>query len=347
MDFKKGDFAYFAKTLGPPENISDEEVLASDDPLAYERENYYLGMIADARANSAQMVCLRILYAYWPEELPQGRQSYHGMKEVILSNHMDIMDAHTIGSKVKVEQLDDWAERVDGLYWRQTLDITKVESRKKGQPPGVLSKLTGRCRCGQPMNPDKIVYICRHCKVWNHEECLIDDVLERAWEMYQAGTLGNHGEGNAEETEVKDEDSIEVAPKEDEKKSSPLLSMVGHLANKFLHHGSPAPAPKDSSAQAEIGADTEAIAASQVDGPIGLLAKTKARASSEQTLQATGKFRHPGDLAAWDDKLGATIDTTGKYGKVGVAVAQITNKKSDEAVWTTAISCFGCGKKLD
>lgn len=88
MNFRIGDFAYFAKTLDDPEVVTDQETLDSNDPLKQEREHNYIGMIAEARADDPKDVRLRILYAYWPEELPQGRQPYHGMKEVIMSNHM-------------------------------------------------------------------------------------------------------------------------------------------------------------------------------------------------------------------------------------------------------------------
>lgn len=338
MEFRKGSFAYFAQRLKSPEVTSEEETLASDDPLKDERENYFLAMISEAKAEGPTMVYVRVMYAYWPEELPQGRQPYHGMKEVIMSNHMDILDVHTIFSKVDVQEMDETVESVDGIYWRQTLDISKV-APGKGKQLGLLSKLRGHCRCGQPMNPDKTMYVCRYCKVWNHDHCLIDDVLERAWKKYMAGTLGKD---DHEDTLREEEDSIEVAPQP--KKRLPLISGIANLASRLVG-ASPAPTANAVRASAEIGTDTENIKESQLDGPADF--KMRKTLSAKDTPKGKEKVRKPGDSAPWEGKLSATIDTNGKFGKAGLVMAQVVDEKSGEAVWTTALSCFGCERRLD
>jgi hypothetical protein len=161
------DFVYVAKTL-PPKEV-----------LAFERENFSIGRIEDVRVDNTGKIYTRIRYAYWPEELPQGRQSYHGIAEVIWSNHMDIKEIHTISRKVDVVHIDDSVEGVNELYWRQTLDITKFSSKKSGTRPGVLSKLRTYCRCDRPWNPDKRMYIYS-CGFAHHEECLMEAAIGKA-----------------------------------------------------------------------------------------------------------------------------------------------------------------------
>lgn len=343
MDFKIGDFAYFAKNLSPPEDPTDEEVLASYDPLAWERENFYLGMIADVRADNAQEVYLRILYAYWPEELPQGRQSYHGMKEVIMSNHMDIKEAHTIGSKVEVVQVDDSVEYIDAVYWRQTLDITRLASKRKGTKPGVLSKLRTHCECDDPWNPDKPMYICRDrkCDKWHHEACLIDAVLARA--LIKSQSEGGFGNRNPEEAEdevaskTDAEDSIEVATIKKDK--SPVTLVKGIVKSMF--GGSPAPAVTDTPAGCAFGSNATTVPSSQLDGPLPELrvGTAPSRTKRPRALEMNS------DLC--EGVYSATIDDTGKYGKEGVVIARVTEDKTDKIVWTVVVNCFGCGKKLE
>lgn len=80
---------------------------------------------------------------YSPDELPQGRQPYHGKTEVIASNHMEILDAMTVSDRAPVTH---WEEKDDdppmtGPYWRQRFDyLTKKLS--VGVP---MTYKIGRC----------------------------------------------------------------------------------------------------------------------------------------------------------------------------------------------------------
>jgi hypothetical protein len=61
---------------------------------------------------------------YWPEQLPKGREVYHGKDELIASNHMEVLDVTTFAGKASVEQ---WYEEDDDvvksdMLWRQTFD---------------------------------------------------------------------------------------------------------------------------------------------------------------------------------------------------------------------------------
>jgi hypothetical protein len=59
------------------------------------------------RAKDNQHVYLRLFWLYWPDELPSGRQPYHGANEFIMSNAMDIVDAMTVAGPAEVTHWDE------------------------------------------------------------------------------------------------------------------------------------------------------------------------------------------------------------------------------------------------
>jgi hypothetical protein len=330
LDIRSGDFAYFATNLKEPDVIPEEETLASNDPLKDERENNYIAMIMEARAETPRNVYVRVMYAYWPEELPQGRQPHHGMKEIVMSNRIDILKAQSINGKIKVERIDDAVESVDGIYWRQTFDISKRPAGRN-QEPGILSKLRTHCRCRQSMNPDQTMYICRYCTMWNHDDCLIQDVLEKAWAKHKNGTLGQDDDDDT--LKVDGDESIEVTTQG--KKKSPILSSIKTMASN-LFGGSPAPNTTGATETADDGSEVEA----QVHGPAD--SKTKKTSSGKAAAKGRNKVRKRRESAPWDGKLSATIDSTGTFVK-----AHVVDEETGEIVWTTALSCFNCDRRLE
>ncbi|KAK5218839.1 hypothetical protein LTR47_011659 [Exophiala xenobiotica] len=169
----------------PPAEASE------DDKLQYDKENLWVGLISDFRAETHEKVYVRVFWLYWPEELPVGRQPYHGKRELILSNHVDIIQAQTIASHAEISY---WDENDDSnktvlqeRYWRQTLDLRKLT----GDPSRALSKLRQFCICGRYDNPNLDMYQCHKvgCGTWNHEACLAKAIKEQAWEKFKRGTL--------------------------------------------------------------------------------------------------------------------------------------------------------------
>ncbi|KAJ0718989.1 putative BAH domain-containing protein [Helianthus annuus] len=49
-----------------------------------------------------------IRWYYLPEETEQGTKSFHGIKEVFLSNHYDVQSIHTIQGKYVVYSLENY-----------------------------------------------------------------------------------------------------------------------------------------------------------------------------------------------------------------------------------------------
>lgn len=83
---------------------------------------------------------VRIYWMYRPEDLPQGREQYHGATELVASNHsivtchtflgakltslVDIIPAKSVVKKAEVDHfIDGENEPQQGLYWRQALDV--------------------------------------------------------------------------------------------------------------------------------------------------------------------------------------------------------------------------------
>lgn len=110
----------------PEEGVKDEDdslaktIVDTDDTL-------WVASVVEIRAQNAWNVWVRIEWFYRPDELPGGRQSYHGKKEVIKSPVQDIISAHTVAGHADVthwEEMDDSqdADGIDGLFWRQTFD---------------------------------------------------------------------------------------------------------------------------------------------------------------------------------------------------------------------------------
>ena len=83
--------------------------------------NYWVAQVKEVAAMDGHHVYIRVLWLYWPEELPGGAQPYHGQSELVLSNHMDIIDALAVAGRARVRH---WAEHDEddvpgGLFWRQ------------------------------------------------------------------------------------------------------------------------------------------------------------------------------------------------------------------------------------
>ena len=85
----------------------------------------WVAQVLEIRAQDASHVYLRVFWLYWPDELPMGRQPYHGSNELVASNFMMITDAMTVTDRAEVTHVqEDFNEApAEGLYWRQSYDI--------------------------------------------------------------------------------------------------------------------------------------------------------------------------------------------------------------------------------
>jgi hypothetical protein len=95
-----------------------------------EGEEDGIARILEIRGGDAAHVYLRVCWSYQPEDIPGGRQLYHGRDELLASNHMDIIDARAVQDPADVVYFDDDPESSTTLeegqyFWRQSLDVNK------------------------------------------------------------------------------------------------------------------------------------------------------------------------------------------------------------------------------
>ncbi|KAF1946362.1 hypothetical protein EJ02DRAFT_430956 [Clathrospora elynae] len=151
-----------------------------DNPEALQ---HWIAKVLEVRAGDASHVYLRVFWAYRPEDLPDGRQPYHGACELVVSNHMDIIEALTVNGVADVEFWDEDADvftppAAEQLFWRQSFDINKPKNKQ-------LSKLKKHCIDREPCNPDKPLVQCPSCSGWLHAHCLEKRAVKEAYEHHK------------------------------------------------------------------------------------------------------------------------------------------------------------------
>ena len=176
--FSSGSLVYVNRHIPPP--IPPDKDASEVEILAFDKKNLWVGQVLEVRAASPSQVLLRVFWLYWPEELPKGRRKYHGNQELIMSNHMEIVDAMTVASGADINRWDERIEDQDvgQRFWRQFYDV-RLEKTKSGG----LSAIREHCVCNGYYNPDNTMLKCPNskCGIWNHEECLQDAILARTY----------------------------------------------------------------------------------------------------------------------------------------------------------------------
>lgn len=93
-------------------------------------EREWIGRVMEVRAGDPQHVYVRILWFCHPEDVPGGRQPWHGQRELIASNWMEIVDALTVDGRAEVVPYSEEEELPDSqFYWRQTMDYQKSKNQ--------------------------------------------------------------------------------------------------------------------------------------------------------------------------------------------------------------------------
>ncbi|KAL8965475.1 MAG: hypothetical protein Q9183_003834 [Haloplaca sp. 2 TL-2023] len=158
-------------------------------PLSGDENIHCVARILEIRAKDAQNVYVRVYWLYRPDDLPNGRQCYHGKTEYIATNHMEIVDAlrfirHTPVMHVNNEVL--WLQQGQlACYWRQTYDY-------------MLQKLSDpvlHCICSTPVNLDEQPVHCSdaRCGLLMHRQCITHSA-HLTWDSSFQGN-GNVGDG--------------------------------------------------------------------------------------------------------------------------------------------------------
>ncbi|KAK6541244.1 hypothetical protein TWF694_008610 [Orbilia ellipsospora] len=137
----------------------------------------WVARVLQIKASDSSHVYLRVAWFYWPDELPMGRQDYHGVNELIESNHPDIIDAMSIENLADIKEWDESNEdeELSAYYYRQKFDY----------PTQQLSAPRTICVCGGYQNPDTRILQCQSCKTWLHEDCITADAMRRHYKPFK------------------------------------------------------------------------------------------------------------------------------------------------------------------
>ncbi|KAL8993255.1 MAG: hypothetical protein Q9169_006481 [Polycauliona sp. 2 TL-2023] len=77
----------------------------SRNPCDIDDEIICPARILEIRAKDARNVYIRLYWLYTPDQLPGGRRPYHGKDELIVTNHMEIVDASRVIAPTTVVDL--------------------------------------------------------------------------------------------------------------------------------------------------------------------------------------------------------------------------------------------------
>ena len=123
--FSLGSHVYVSHP-NSPKNPSDYKFVASEEQ---KEPDFWVAKVLEVRASDQQHVYLRVFWLYWPDELPGGREKYHGQNEVVMSNHMDIIDAMTVSgaADVRLWHEKDEDEELPSLFFRQFYNVSAKE----------------------------------------------------------------------------------------------------------------------------------------------------------------------------------------------------------------------------
>lgn len=165
----------------------------SQQQLAYDQQ-YAVAKILEIRAASPADVWVLVAYYYWPKELepPSLRSLPRWVDgELILSNHLQIIDVTNIDCTADVTYWDDEPEQDDkpDRFWRYTFRSDLCRTSKN--PDVLLAKPRPLCPCGSPGSAKRILSKCSNqdCEAWLHEDCILDNIGMRAYEAYKQGSL--------------------------------------------------------------------------------------------------------------------------------------------------------------
>jgi hypothetical protein len=116
-----------------------------------------------------------VTWVYRPEDIVGGRKAFHGAREVMVSDHSDVVSAGSILGKCTVVTLREYEDIVAGggrddaaLFFTRF----RYSAAKKVCTPRLVPAF---CSCSMPYNPDA-GHMCActgGCRDWYHVPCLM------------------------------------------------------------------------------------------------------------------------------------------------------------------------------
>jgi hypothetical protein len=326
VDFARDDIVYILNNPDPPDppksNTSGEE------ELEWDKKNLYVGKIVEARAESADKVFILLAYLYWPDEItPQQKKTHnfygkeYARGELIMSNHLQVIDATSISRKANISYWDEWNDDLDQAperFWRQQFDNSNFN--QKHDSATALTELRKYCKCRRPYNLDHPIY--HHttgCTNWNHEECLIEEIGSRVSESYGAGNMEQYVKDNAPGPSGSLTEAL----------LQPVKNMGKKLEDKF----------EDIVGQGIDVARKEPNLHPSCGTPGHKPANTTSQTASNANKDNRGRPKK----SRWKNKLDISLIANRKDRPL---VARIQEKSSGN-VWQVKVDCLCCGTTMD
>ncbi|KAL3588128.1 hypothetical protein FPOAC2_14027 [Fusarium poae] len=123
-----GDFVVVANEQSIKRQCTENHVQDGNSKL---HDDHWIAQVLEIRALDTFNIYARVSWMYRPHDIPpgtlrgrtiiEGRQPYHGPRELIMSNHMDIIDVMSIKETTDVRRWigSDDEEIKDAFYYRQ------------------------------------------------------------------------------------------------------------------------------------------------------------------------------------------------------------------------------------
>ena len=119
-----------------------------------------------------------VTWVYRPEDLVCGRKAFHGAREVMISDHSDVVSAGSILGKCRVVSLREYQAVVARSGGSGAKDPAlfftrfRYSAAKKVCTPRVVPAF---CSCAMPYNPDSgpMCACTGGCRDWYHVTCLV------------------------------------------------------------------------------------------------------------------------------------------------------------------------------
>ncbi|PWA62008.1 chromatin remodeling protein EBS [Artemisia annua] len=128
----------------------------------------YVARVEKLEADSKNNVKVRVRWYYRPEESLGGRRTFHGAKELFLSDHYDWQSARTIEGKCIVHSFKDY-KKLENAGDDDYFCRFEYKAATGDFNPDLVAVY---CKCEMPYNPDDFMVKCEGCRDWYHPSCL-------------------------------------------------------------------------------------------------------------------------------------------------------------------------------
>lgn len=117
---------------------------------------------------------VRLRWYYRPEEVSGGRRPFHGRKELMFSDHEDVVEADTVDGKCTVHSYRAYS-KLGQVGEDEFFTRFDYQARTGAFNPDTVAVY---CLCELPHNPDELMLNCDSCKDWFHPSCIKLSVAE-------------------------------------------------------------------------------------------------------------------------------------------------------------------------